>query len=124
MKQTTLTAMSEKKRKNSLSKEELEIQQVLSPGSQNEPSVITPGQPEPSAPPPASLSMGCMKDFAGIISKSISNSMVEIFHDYGMFDHEQESDEWSEQGDFIEDDAFEAFNLPMHGPCSGGTADA
>ena len=53
--------------KKSLSKEELEIQQVLSPGSQNEPSVITPGQPEPSAPPPASLSMDCMKDYAGII---------------------------------------------------------
>ena len=120
MKQTTLTAMSEKKRKNSLNKEELDIQQVLSPGSQNEPSVITPGQPEPSAPPPASLSMDCMKDLAGIISKSISNSMAEIFHDSGMFDREQkqeqESDEWSEQGDFIGDDAFEGFDLPMHGP--------
>ena len=126
MKQTTITAMSEKKRKSTLSKEELEIQQVLSPGSQNEPSDISPGQPEPSAPPQASLSMDCMKDFAGIISesisKSMSHSMVEMFNNYGMFDHE-ESDEYSEQeGDFVGDDAFEGFDLPMRGPCSSGTA--
>ena len=128
MKQTTIKAMSEKKRKNTLSKEELEIQQVLSPGSQNEPSSITPGQAEPSAPPQASLSMDCMKDFAGIISdsisKSMSHSMVEMFNNYGMFDREPESDEYSEEGDFMGDDAFEGFDLPMRGPCSSGTAAA
>ena len=74
-------------RKRGLSKEELEIQRVLSPSSQGTQSGgVTPGQTgitihADADPPqaPVALSDDCMTRLAGIMSKSIARAVGEEF---------------------------------------------
>ena len=64
-----------------LSQEELEIQQILSPGSQSTVSAHLPSArlsnnaPAP-APPPTTLSVECMRDFALIMKEALSDVLI------------------------------------------------
>ena len=108
--------MSDKK-KSRFSKEEQEIQEVLS-DNLNSSAQSNPAQsnPAPSAPPPATLSTECMQQLSGMLAESMGNTIYAVMKDCMSGNREfdsEDSEVWSD-GE-VEDDAHR--ELPTGGPC-------
>ncbi|CAL4159937.1 unnamed protein product, partial [Meganyctiphanes norvegica] len=111
------------KRNRVLSREELEIQQVLSPGSRSTVSAgLPPAQAVSSAPPPVTLSDDCMKGFA----QMLRDSLVGALGDSGVLrrgsSDPQEgydySGDYSDQ-DYVEGDGDDDMNVELGLPTGG-----
>ena len=115
-------------RKRGLSKEELEVQRVLSPSSQGTQSGgVTPGQTGITIhadPPqaPVSLSDECIDKFARVMSRSVARAVEEEFHKRDMYDeygdYDDEYDDDYEGTDRATNDGDDALQIENNVPQS------
>ena len=102
--------MSDKK-KNRFSKEEQEIQEVLS----ETPQASAESNPETPPPANANLSAECMTKLSEMLASSMGRTLHTVFKDFGFHNEDSEGSEiWSE-GEDDEDDARQ--ELPTGRPC-------
>ena len=101
--------MSDKK-KNRFSKEEQEIQEVLS----ETPQASAESNPETPPPANANLSAECMTKLSEMLASSMGRTLHTVFKDFGFHNEDSEGSEiWSEGED--DEDAHQ--ELPTGWPC-------